>query len=227
MNNIKIGTNGSNIKRKKCRILEREREAQERKDYLNNSESIFKNHIGAIYLNSQFPYLNVWSVIRFQCRHDVWRPLCIGFTLAQIICNPGGKCAFCTKANRKHIWAQIKRMITTLYTLYPLLGPQGSHSVCLGTFSLAAFGGTGWEKHHHHPQNPQQRVRAEEMDNLQRCTSFKSAVLQTLLWGKLSGEASQGSHGGLCWVCGRSAWPSAGGATPFSFQSLASSQLSG
>lgn len=50
------------------------------------------------------------------------------------------------KANRKHIWAQIKRMITTLCALYPLLGPQGSRSVCLGTFSLAAFGWTGWEK---------------------------------------------------------------------------------
>lgn len=35
-------------------------------------------------------------------------------------------------------------MITTLCALYPLLGPQGSRSVCLGTFSLAAFGWTGW-----------------------------------------------------------------------------------
>lgn len=60
-------------------------------------------------------------------------------------------------------------MITRLYALYPLLGPQGSRSVCLGTFSLAAFGGSGWEKHHHHPQNPQQRMRAGERDNLQGC----------------------------------------------------------
>lgn len=107
------------------------------------------------------------SVIQFQYRHDVWRPLCNGFTLVQIICNPGGKCTFCVKANRKHIWAQIKRMITALYALCPLPSPQGSRSVCLGTFSLAAFG-LGGKNNQHHPQKPQQRMRAVEMDNLKR-----------------------------------------------------------
>lgn len=45
-------------------------------------------------------------------------------------------------------------MITTLYALYSLLDPQGFHSVCLGTFSLAAFGWTGWEKQQLPPTKP-------------------------------------------------------------------------
>lgn len=132
------------------------------------------------------------------------RPLCNGFTLVQIIFNPGGKCAFCVKANRKHIWAQIKRMITTLYALYPLLGPQGSHSVCLGTFSLAAFGWTGWEKdNNYHPQNPQQRMRAVETDNLQGCTILQKCGAPNFTVERLPGETSWGPHRGLCWVCVR------------------------
>lgn len=82
-------------------------------------------------------------------------------------------------------------MITRLNALYPLLGPQGSRSVCLGTFSLAAFGGSGWEKQHHHPQNPQQRMRAGERDKLQGCNILQESGAPKLAVGKLSGEASQ------------------------------------
>lgn len=41
-------------------------------------------------------------------------------------------------------------------------------------------------------------MRAVETDSLERCDIFQGLVLHTSLWGKLPGENSQGSHGGLC-----------------------------
>lgn len=48
----------------------------------------------------------------------------------------GEKCAFCAKANRKQRSTNQKNDYHT-HALYPTPGPQGSCSVCLGTFSLS------------------------------------------------------------------------------------------
>lgn len=116
-------------------------------------------------------------------------------------------------------------MITTFYTLYPLLGPQGSRSVCLGTFSWAVFGWTGWEKQQ--TTTPNKTLSREwgqwKWTTWKDVTSFKDLVLQTTLWEELPGKSSQGPTE-VCaeWVSA-SAWLSAGGATFLSFQSLANS----
>lgn len=59
---LKLEKIGAKLEGKNAELLRkrgREKETQESKDYLNNSECGFKNRISAIYPNSQFPYLNV------------------------------------------------------------------------------------------------------------------------------------------------------------------------
>lgn len=70
-------------------------------------------------------------------------------------------------------------------------------------------------------------MRALEMDNLQRCEILQERGAPNFIVGEAAWETSQASHRGLSECVSGSAWPSVGGATLLSFQSLASSQLSG
>lgn len=133
-------------------------------------------------------------------------------------------CILCESKQKTYLSTNQKNDYHT-HALYSLLGPQGSRSVCLGTFSLAAFRWTGWENN---PQNPQQSVRAVEMDELKGFNILQGLGPAGFTAGKfLLGETSSDLMEG-CAVCvSTSAGPALGGVSLLSLQSLASSHSVG
>lgn len=83
-------------------------------------------------------------------------------------------------ANRKIVWAQIKRMITRLCACTHYC------PCCPALFALALFLSClwlDWVENNCHPQTSQQRMRAEEMGNLKRYTSSKGVWVPRLHGG--------------------------------------------
>lgn len=110
--------------------------------------------------------------------------------------------------------------------LWPITGSPRL-SFCLSWHFFFSCLRLDWvrKKTTNHPQNPQQRMRALETDNLKRCEILQERGAPNFIVGEAAWGDLQGSHRGLSEYVSGSAWPFVGGATLLSFQSLASSQL--
>lgn len=138
---------------------------------------------------SGFPYLNVWSFIQFQQRHGVWRPLCNGFTLVQIIGDPGGKCALCVWKQIENISAHESEEISPHSRSVPIMGSPRL-SFCLSWhffFSGAMVRLDG--RNNNSPQNPQQRTEGGRNGWVERMHIFQGVGAASYLVGSYWGRS--------------------------------------
>lgn len=87
------------------------------------------------------------------------------------------------------------------HALYPLQGPQGSRSVCLGTFSLAGPWSDSMGETTTAHKTLSREQRAAEMDGLKGCVSFKGLALPASLWEATGGGLPRLPWRSLLCVC--------------------------